>query len=193
MSPMDPMMQDPMQAMPEGPMPDQRGLMDEASAGAIDDVLDTISDYLHSDARDQVAQAIAAKEAPLDETVAAIAYSTLVQAVDQVEATLPDIVEMDNLFYLATETIDFLLEIADAVGVEYDPTEVREKSFIELLQLHMAAMDGDPEQEEIARQMLAEMSEDGTLDEAMGYINQRGGDPEQMEQMAGQMMQEQMV
>ena len=175
----------------EQPQEPQGGLLDES--GTIDAVLDGISDYLHGEARDQIAGTLADQEIPLDESVAAMAYSTLTQAVDQVEGADPSVLEMDNLLFLATETIDFLLEIADAVGKDYDPQEIRERSFFELIQLHMARMEGDPEQQEIARQMLEEMAGDGTLDQAEKYITDRvkatGGDPAQMDGMAQQMMQ----
>lgn len=157
----------------------------------LQDQLDQISDYLHGDAREHVAQSIAqAGNEQLHEVIAAVTYEILGQTSES-----EDIHDIEDLLYLATETIDFMIEIAEAVGAAVgDLDDLRAMSLISVVELHMAAVEGDPEQRAIAEEVLAEMVNDGSFDEGAGYINekiqQHGGDPGQAEMQGIQMAQQ---
>ena len=194
---MDPMMQDPamQEPMMEEPMMEE-SLMDETPDDLMQSLSDGISDYLHGPARDHLATALSSPEGALEDTIAATAYQTLTEVSKQIAQMDPGMVTIDILMPLATETIDYLIEMAHAVGSNIpDEQELRETSFIKMIEIHLSnpEVTDDPEQRAIAEEYLAEMVQDGSYDEAERYINEKikaeGGTPEQTEQMAMQMLQ----
>ena len=170
--------------------------MEEVPDDLMQTLSDGISDYLHGPARDHLATAMSSPEGPLEDTVAATAYQTLTEVSKQIAQMDPGMVTIDILLPLATETIDFLIEIADAVGANIpDEQDLRERSLIKMIEIHLSNPEvaEDPEQRAIAEEYLAEMVQDGTYQEAERMVNekikQEGGSPEQAEQMAMQMLQ----
>lgn len=156
---------------------------------------DGISDYIHGEARDHIASSIASAGEALDDTIGAMAYQILSQVSEQVAEMGPEAVTMDILLPLATETIDYLVEIALAVSAPVaDEQDLRERSFIKVVELHMAAVQDDPEQKAIAEEMLAEMMQDGSFEEAEAYVSEKiraeGGDPDRARAMGAGMVQQ---
>lgn len=156
---------------------------------------DGISDYFHGPARDHVAKSIAnaGADGALADTIATVSYQTLTQVSDQIAQTAPEMVTLDVLFPLATEAIDYLIEIAEAVGAQTgDLTDLREDSLGRMIEIHMAKVGDDPEQQAIAEEMFAEFMEDGTFDEATRYVDERvkarGGDPAAIRRAGEQMV-----
>lgn len=143
-------------------------------------IIDRISDYIHGPARDHIVQALTgAQGEELAEQVAAMAYRIVRESMDAVEGGEP--LEIDVVLGVATETIDLLLEIVDALGVKYSPDEMREETLLRMVALHMEQVGDDPEQKAIAEQALQEMMADGTYQEAMGaaegMMRRSGVDP----------------
>lgn len=176
--------------------PQEQALMEEVPDDLMQTLSDGISDYLHGPARDHLATAMSADEGVLEDTVAATAYQTLTEVSKQIAQMDPSMVTIDILIPLATETIDYLIEIAQAVGADIpDEQELREMSFMKMIEIHLSNPEvaNDPEQRAIAEEYLAEMVQDGTYEEAEKYVNQKiqaeGGSPEDTEQMAMQMLQ----
>lgn len=162
-------------------------MADQPFEGA-QELLDGISDYVHGDAREQIAANFADAGEQLYEVMAAISYEIL----GQVSGQSPEAMDIEDLFYLATETIDMLIEVAEAVGAPIgDMEEFRGKVLISVVQLHMAAVQDDPEQKAIAEELLAELTNDGTFDTGMDYVNRmiekEGGDPGEAEYQGIQM------
>ncbi len=170
----------------------ERGLTEQAGGQVIKKLTDGVSDYLFGDAREHVAQNIKQSGEELDQTIAALAYQTVTQAAEQAKEQFPDVLSIDILLPVAAETIDYLIEIAKAVGAPVkDEDDLRARSMIKMVQVHMAAVENDPEQKAMAEEMLAEMMEDGTYEQGVNFVNQKikeeGGDPEQAQQMGRQM------
>lgn len=174
-------------------MPDS--LLDVSEEQLLKELSDGISDYLHGDAREHVANSIAGAGEEVDDTIAALGYQTLSEVSGQIEEISPQLLTLDTLIPLATEAIDYLVEIAEAVNAPVkDVQDLRERSFIKMLEIHMAAVEDDPEQREIAQEMFAEFLEDGTFGEAEKYISEKiraeGGDPARAQQTGAEMLQQ---
>lgn len=170
----------------------QQGMSDQVGQQEIQKITDGISDYLFGDAREHVAQNIAKSGEELDQTIAALAYQTVTQAAEQAKEQLPDAMSIDILLPVAAQTIDFLIEIAKAVGAPIkDEDDLRARAMIKMVQVHMAAVENDPEQKAMAEEMLAEMMEDGTYEQGVQFVNKKikeeGGDPEKAQAMGQQM------
>ncbi len=89
---------------------------------------------------------------------------------------------------VATETIDMLVEIMEAMGIKLNPEEIGEESLMKMVLLHMKAVEGDPEQKAAAQELLASLAEDGTVDETMAHINGKASaSPEEMQAAGAQM------
>jgi len=173
---------------------DNQGLIDGSDEQMLQQLSDGISDYLHGPAREHVAKSIsnAGTDGGLADTIAAVSYQVMTQVSEQIAQVAPDMVTLEILLPLATETIDYLIEIAQAVGTPTsDLTELREDALGRMIEIHMAKVGDDPEQRAIAEEMFAEFLEDGTFDEAARYVDERvkarGGDPQAIRQ-AGQQM-----
>lgn len=175
---------------------EQQGLMAEQESLTEDALFykmaDHISDYIHGEARDHIAKAIANSGDGLADHIATLTYQIVTQASEKIAKEDPGMVTIDMLLALAAQTIDFLIEIAHAVGHQVGDEQVlREDSLNRIVQIHMEKVGDDPEQVAIAEQMLAQFAQDGTMDEAAAYFNQRaqerGADPEAMQQQGAQM------
>lgn len=172
-------------------MDEEKGLLDKSDDELFRELSDGISDYLHGPAREHVAQTLSQAGDELDDTIAAVGYQTLSEVSKQIEQISPELVSLEMLLPLATETIDYLIEIADAVGAPVgDVNGLRERSLMKMIEIHMATLEDDPEQKAMAQEMFAQFLQDGTFDQASEYIakkiREEGGDPEQIKQQAMQ-------
>jgi hypothetical protein len=178
--------------MMEEPM-EQEGLLEAGDPGMIQELSDGISDYIHGDARQQIVDGLAGAQDDLDDTIAALSYGIMTQVSEQIAEESPQAVTFDVLLPLATETIDFLVEMVEAMQMPVDDVQdLRERSLMKMIQMHMAKVGDDPEQLAIAQEMLAEMTP-GEVDEAMSYAQKKaeaeGASPEDIDAMAAQMLQ----
>lgn len=194
--PMEEPMQDPMQAPMEEPMAEE-GLMDELPDQMIQELSDGISDYLHGPARDTVSKGLSESADELDDTIAAMSYQTMTEVTKQIAEVSPEMVTIDILMPLATETIDYMIEIAQAVGAPIqDEQDLRERSLVKMIEIHLSNPEvaEDPEQQAIAQEYLAEMMQDGSFDEIDSFLAEKiraeGGDPDQVRQQGQQMAQQ---
>lgn len=143
-------------------------------------IIDQISDYIHGPARDHIVQTLrSAQGEELGEQIAAMGYRIVRESMDKAGDGGPQ--DIDVVLGVATETIDMLLEIVDALGIRYSPDEMREETLLRMVALHMEQVGDDPEQKAIAEQALQEMMADGTYQEAMsaaeGMMRRSGVDP----------------
>ena len=151
----------------------------------VNSLVSQVEQHLHGPAREQILGQL--EQNPTADTLAEITYKTIM-GVDQQASQRGAPVEIDVLLGVATETIDLLIEIMEAMGVQFKPEEMREETLIKIVLLHMQAVEGDPEEKAAAEELLAQLTSDGTMDQAMAHINkQADASPEQM-QAAGQQM-----
>lgn len=152
-------------------------------------IVDEITNYIHGPARDHIISTFTNEQGDIAETIAAMSYRIVRESIDKVEGQGP--VDIDIVLGVATETIDLLLEILDALGVKYDPEEMREDTLLRMTALHMEQVGNDPEQKAIAQAALEEMMVDGSYQEAMGaaegMMRKHGVDPSQAAQAGEQM------
>jgi hypothetical protein len=129
---------------------------------------------------EQITSALAAN--PTADTIAQITYDTII-AIDQQAASRGAPLDLDVLIPVATEAIDLLIEILLAIGrVKINEAEMREESLIKVALLHMRAVEGNPEKQMAAREMLAVLANDGDLERSMQHINeQSSATPDQMQ------------
>lgn len=80
---------------------------------------------------------------------------------------------MDILLGVATELIDDITELMDAYGMKLDDKQ-REYALLYAQQLYVDSSNPSPDERRAAQQDLAGMQQDGSLDTAVSYVQQRG-------------------
>ncbi len=151
----------------------------------VNSLVSQVEKYIHGPAREQIITQI--EQNPTADTLAEITYSTII-GIDQQSVERGSPVDIDVLMGVATETIDLLVEIMEAMGVQMNPDEIREETLLKIVMLHMQAVENDPEEKAAAEQLLATLAEDGTLEQSMQYIEQRAGSSQEEMAAAGQQM-----
>ena len=126
-----------------------------------------VEKQLHGPMREQMLQKLEAS--PTADTVAEAAHNT-VMAIDG-SSDAP--IELDILLAVVTETIDMMVEVMEAMGIEMNSEEMREEALMKVIILHMESIGDDPEQKAVMQEILEEMMADGTLDEGMNTIASR--------------------
>jgi hypothetical protein len=149
-----------------------------------------VEQHIHGQGKEDILAQLEA--APTADTVAKITYDLIVLMAQQAESRGAGL-EIEVLMGVATETIDILIEIMEAMGAPIEgQDEVREEALIKALILHMEAVEDDPEEKAAAQELLAQLMEDGTMDETMNHINSKASaSPEQMQQAGAAMVQPQ--
>lgn len=88
--------------------------------------------------------------------------------------------DMSHALALGTEVTDMLVETIQAMQPDaiIDADKLREETLLRATAMHGEDMEkiGDPEAREEAQVMYAGMMQDGTVDQAMGYVNSRAKD-----------------
>lgn len=83
--------------------------------------------------------------------------------------------DTDMLFGVGTEVIDALLRVCEASGIDFGEPEAAQKDALATaMQSYMMTMKDDPDQQEIAKQSLADMERSGLVKEAAQYLQQEG-------------------
>lgn len=122
------------------------------------------------------------KSQDLPKDIGAMAYTMTGAAVEQAKGAGRD-VDMEMALGVAAEVIDSLLEVAEAMGIieAADDEDMRDDAMLAAVEAYMMSGDATPEEQEAAQQMLAQMTEDGSVDEAAATISaigqRRGEDP----------------
>lgn len=153
----------------------------------VDSLILQTENHLHGPARPKILKQL--QKNPTADAVAAITYE-IITGMDEQIASKGAPLELDVIMAVATETIDILLEIMEAMGMKINVEEMREESLLKMVLLHMQVVEkrGDPEEKAAAEEMLAVMTADGTMEEGMKYVQSRASmSPEQMQQMGQQM------
>lgn len=115
----------------------------------------------------------ASKDLPLD--IGNLTYTMVDAAADQAGKAGREF-DLDMLMGVSAEVIDSLLQLAEAIGLieSADDDELREDAMMNAVKAYLTAGEASPEEQEAAKQMLAQMSDDGMVDEAEGTIAAMG-------------------
>lgn len=114
--------------------------------------------------------------------IGAATLSLVQVAADQAEQAGRDF-DMTMLLSVATEVIDALLEMAEAMGAIDDPEDedLRADALMAAVQGYIAQAQFSPEEQEAAQQLLQQLSDEGAVDEAAQTVTsigeRRGIDP----------------
>lgn len=126
-----------------------------------------VEKHIHGPQREQLLKKLEAN--PTADTLAEATYNTIV-AIDAQASQRGAGVSLDVLLGVATETIDMLIEIMQAMGIQLNPDEMREETLLKIVMLHMEKVGDDPEEKAAAEAVLAQMVDDGTMGESMDHI-----------------------
>ena len=151
----------------------------------INQIVTKVEQYIHGAAREQIISQL--EQNPTAKAVAAITYKIVIGADEQ--ATQKGVsLELDILMAVATEAIDMLIEIMEAMGAKFNADEMREESLLQLVILHMEQVGDDPEEKAAAEEMLAVLTEDGTMQKSMEHIDSKADASSEQMLAAGQQM-----
>lgn len=103
-----------------------------------------------------------------------ITFALVQEAAHQAEENGREL-SMDILMGVATEVIDDLAELAIASGMEVQDKD-REYALLFAQQLYVDNSNPSDDERNIAKQSLAAMKEDGSVDTATKYVQQRGAE-----------------
>lgn len=114
--------------------------------------------------------------------VGALAFTLVDAGADQAEKAGREF-DIDMLMGVATEVIDSLLQMVEAMGLieSADDDDLREESLMYAIEAYIATGQPSPEDIEAAKMMLSQMADSGDVDEAERQISamgqKRGMDP----------------
>ena len=145
----------------------------------VNGLVSQIEKQLHGPKREQVLSTL--EQNPTADTMAEIVH-TIIMDIDTKAADRKTPLDLDVLMGLATETIDMLIEILEAMGVQINADEMREETLLKIVLLHMKSVEGDPEAMAGAQELVEAMTADGSMEDSMKHIaGKEGVNPEQMQ------------
>lgn len=111
----------------------------------------------------------------LPKDIGTLAYTLVEQGSKQAAEARVDL-DLDIVFGVATEVIDSLMQLAEAIGVleSADDQDVREQSLIYAVNAYLALAKPGPEEREAAMQMLEQLSQSGEVDQAAKTLQEVG-------------------
>ena len=157
---------------------------------AIQRISDAISDNLHGKSREKVVKALS--KTPTPEAAAALLYRPARSAIEQAEKITD--VDESLMFAVVTDGIDMMIEILQAMDKMENEDEFRKATLMAIMMIHAEQLGDDPEQQDIARQQLEQMAQDGSLQSAMQMLGadaeKAGMDTAEFEQGGMQMLED---
>lgn len=159
-------------------------------------ISDGITNVIHGEGRPMILQEL--EKDPTPKTAAMLIYKPVSQGIEQAEARGVD-ADADFIFGVATDGIDQMLEILQAMGKvgedEQSEEMFREQALMNLVAIHGEQVEDDPQVKADAELRLAEMAEDGTLAQGIQSwdkkARERGVDPNEYLQEGVAMIQPQ--
>jgi len=123
----------------------------------------------------------------LGDTIGQVTMTLVKEGMDQAGSAGKEL-DMDIIFGVATEVIDSLIQLADALGLEIGEVEqLQSHSLIAAVNAYIMTANPSPEEREAAMFMLEQMEQDGTVDEGADQLDQMGAQlPPGMEPQAEQ-------
>jgi len=111
--------------------------------------------------------------ADISDTIGETTYTLVQSAVEQVKASGGEL-DLDILLGVATQVIDDLIDLAESVGIEVNRDDDPEAALYSAIQAYLMNSNPDEQERASAQQILQQMKDDGDVDEAAGYIAERG-------------------
>jgi len=140
---------------------------------------------IHGPKREQILKRLEGDPSP--DALAEFTLNTIT-AIDAQAASRGAPLDIEVLLGVATETIDMLIEILEAMGTQVAGDEFRAETLIKVLLLHMKTAELDEEEKANAQELLKQLAGDGTLGQSMDYIvGNADKSPEEIIQAGGQM------
>lgn len=121
-----------------------------------------------------VEQLSQAPEGEIGRVMGEITFALVQEAAHQAEENGRELT-MDILMGVATEVIDDLAELADAYGMPVQDKD-REYALLFAQQLYVDNSNPSDDERNAAKQTLAQMKQDGSVDTATKYVQQRGAE-----------------
>jgi hypothetical protein len=144
-----------------------------------------VEQRIHGPEREKILKRL--EQDPSADALAEFVYNTIL-SIDQQADNRGAPVDIDVLMGVATETIDRLVEILEAMAVEFDPDEMREETLLKIVMLHMKAVEGNPEEKAAAEELLLALTEDGTMQNSMDHVSGKASASDEQMAAAGQSM-----
>ncbi len=144
-----------------------------------------VSDQIHGPAREKILSQF--EGSPDAETMAEVTYRIVIDVDSQANSRGAPL-GIDVLMGVATETIDTLIEMLQAMGVTLNEDEMREETLIRVVMLHGESVKDDPEEKAAAQELLAQLTDDGTIQGAMNHIGEKADKTPEEIMAAGQQM-----
>jgi len=137
-------------------------------------------EYIFDTAKEEVRDAITNTENSA-EAIGATTYKVTKGLLDKYKKVGISLeADMSHALALGTEITDMLVETVQAMQPEaiLNPDKLREEALMRATVMHGEDIEklDDPEAKEEAQVMYANMMDDGTVDQAMGYVNSRSAD-----------------
>ena len=151
----------------------------------VNTLVSQVEQHIHGESREQILSQL--EQNPTADTLAKVTHDTIMSMDQQAEERGAPL-DIEVILGVATETIDLLIEIMEAMGVDLNLDEMREETLIKLVMLHMQMVEGDPEEKAAAQEMLIALSADGTMEQSMMHINKKADASEDQMQAAGTAM-----
>ena len=123
----------------------------------------------------------------LGDTIGQITMTLVKEGMDQASGAGKEL-DLDIIMGVATEVIDSLIQLADALKLDVgDVEQLQAHSLIAAVNAYIMTANPSPEEREAAMFMLEQMEQDGTVDEGADQLDQMGAElPPGMEPQPGQ-------
>lgn len=133
-----------------------------------------ITEHIYSDAVLPKIQQQLKQSQDLPKDIGSLTLSLIMAGADQANQAGQEL-GLDVLMGAATEVIDSFIKIAEASGVDTgNLDDLREASLYAALEAYGTLSTTSPEEQDAAKQMLAQMQQDGTVQSAADHLQQRG-------------------
>lgn len=148
--------------------------MNEPTPDLLNQLVAEAVDYIHGTAREQVVKQLSNAD-DTSETMAAITYKTAEGILSRYKKKGLD-AELDLAMGLATEVIDMQMEILERINpgvAETNQQRLREDALLRTIVIYAENQEDTPEVQAQAKEMLASFAQEGAVDTAFNYVNNR--------------------
>ncbi len=159
-------------APPADPMADQAGGID-ADTDTFETMVAGLIEFIYGKGQKGIARQL--KDAKhLPQAVGMVTLQLVKTAADQASAAGREF-DLDMVLGCATEIIDSLFQMARALKLDVgDPEQASTEALFVAIQAYQASTPPGSEEQEAAKAMLAQMQQDGTVDEGVAALQEMG-------------------
>jgi hypothetical protein len=169
----DPMAAPGLMAQPADPMADQAGGID-ADTDTFETMVAGLIEFIYGQGQKGIAQANSRTAKHLPQAVGMVTLQLVKTAADQASAAGREF-DLDMVLGCATEIIDSLFQMARALKLDVgDPEQAGAEALFVAIQAYQASTPPGSEEQEAAKAMLAQMQQDGSVDEGVAALQEMG-------------------